>query len=234
MVMKKIFEAVFDEEVHSDFLKFGRGEYKDRYLVDGKKQAKGYNIKTGPEYANFLVKKCLEKVSGEIQVKGIIVTTLDLKDEIPFDIVKVGNFQGIRKIQINTKLESKQIFDLMNKYPRAFYALSFSTDDFTLKIKEKAPKSGKPGKENEDGPKADFCTLKTNDKDLVKELIFDVDDFKEISVNNLINVTDIVYPKNMNELKPAEVRELSKRKGKITRKVTVDGKEKISEAEFVA
>ena len=39
MVVKKIFEGNFDEEVHNDFLKFGRGEYNNRYLLEGKKQA---------------------------------------------------------------------------------------------------------------------------------------------------------------------------------------------------
>lgn len=235
MVMKKIFEGDFDEEVHSDFLKFGRGEYKDKYLIDAKLQGGGkFAIKTGPEFANFLVKKCLEKVSGKIKVKGVIVSTTDLRDEIPFEIKKASNFQGVRKFQIETELDVQEIISLMEKYPRVFFALSFSGDDFDLKIKPKGPKSSKPGKESEDGPKAEFCTLKTKDRTIVEELLFGVEDFKEVSVNHFINVEGIVYPKNLAELKPAEVREQAKRKGKITRKVIADGKEKISEAEFIA
>ena len=38
MTIKKIFEGVFDEGVHSDFLKFGRGEYKNKFLLEGKRQ----------------------------------------------------------------------------------------------------------------------------------------------------------------------------------------------------
>ena len=62
MVVKKIFDGVFDEEVHLSFLKFGRGEYKNKFLLEGKKQKSKWAIKTGAEFANFLVRKCLEKV----------------------------------------------------------------------------------------------------------------------------------------------------------------------------
>ena len=33
MVIKKIFDGNFDEEVHNDFLKFSRGEFKDRFFA---------------------------------------------------------------------------------------------------------------------------------------------------------------------------------------------------------
>src|SRR3989344_1916598 len=234
MIIRKIFEKNLDEEVHSNFLKFGRGEYKDKYLIEAKARGNSWTIKTGPEFANFLVKKCLEKVNSEVSIKGIIVTTSDIINEIEFKIVKVGNFQGIRKIQIDTNVNKDKILSLMDKYPRDFFALSFSNNDFTLKIKAKAPKSEKPSKENDNGPKAEFCSLKTNDESLVKELLFDVDKFKEVSVNHIISIKDIVYPSNVANLKPAEVREQSKRKGKIIRKVLVDGKEEVSEMEFVA
>jgi hypothetical protein len=235
MVMKKIFGGVFDEEVHSDFLKFGRGDYKDRYLLEGKKQGGGkWAIKAGPEFANFLVKKCLGKVSGKVGVKGIIVSTMDLSKEVSFSIKKSSNFQGVRKVQIETEVEASEVFRLMEKYPRVFFALSFSGSSFDLKIKAKAPKSGKPGKESEEGPVADFCSLKTEDKSIVEELFFDVSDFKEISINHLIKVEGIVYPKEMAKMRPEEVREQSKRKGVVIRKAVIDGKEKISQANFVA
>jgi len=234
MVMKKIFERNFDDEIHSAFLKFGRGEYKYKFLAEGKKQASKWSLKTGPEFVNMIVKKCLEKVGGDVAVKGIIVSTHDLRDEFDFEIVKASNFQGVRKFQINTTLNPATILDLMERYPRVFFALSFSGEDFALKVKAKAPTSGKPGKEKEDGPAADFCTLKTKDSGIVKDLFFDVDEFKEVKVNHLINVTDIVYPSNMDELKPTEIREQAKRKGKIFRKITIDGKEKVNECDFVA
>jgi hypothetical protein len=75
MVIRKIFEGVSDDEVHNDFLKYSRGNFKDKYLLEGKKQSDKWSIKAGAEFANYLVKKCLEKVSGNISAKGIIVST---------------------------------------------------------------------------------------------------------------------------------------------------------------
>jgi len=235
MVIKKIFEGSFDEEIHSDFLKFGRGDYKDRYLLEGKKQGGGkWAIKAGPEFVNFLVKKCLGKVLGKVTVKGIIVSTMDLRKEVSFEIKKAGNFQGVRKIQLETEIDAQEVLKLMEKYPRVFFALSFKGENFDLKVKAKAPKSGKPGKDSEEGPVADFCSLKTEDKSIVEELFFDVPDFKEISVKHLIKVDGIVYPKDMMKMRPEDVREQSKRKGILIRRAVVDGKEKISEVGFVA
>ena len=148
-VVKKIFDENFDEEVHRDFLKFGRGEYSNKYLLEGKKQKNKFSIKTGPEFVNFLVKRFLEKVSEDIEIKGIIVSTIDLREEISFDIIKAGNFQGIRKLNIDTVISPLKILELMEKHPGAFFALSFKGDNFVLKIKAKAPKSGKHVKKSE-------------------------------------------------------------------------------------
>lgn len=234
MVMKKIFDGVFDDEVHTNFLKFGRGEYKDKYLLEGKKQAKKWAIKAGAEYANLLTRKCLEKMGDSAEVTGVIVSTRDLRDESPIEFSKVSNFQGVRKHVVDGEIEPTKVFELMDKYPKAFFALSFKGDKFVLKIKPKAPASGKPGKDKEDGPACDFCSLKTEDRSLIDYLFFGIGDFNEVKVKHQINVTDIVYPSNIEELSPAEVRELAKRKGKIIRTATVDGKEQVNEANFVA
>lgn len=234
MIIRKIFDGQFDEDVHNDFLKFGRGIYENKYMLEGKKQAKKWAIKSSAEYANFLVRRCLEKTPGEVSLTGVIVSTLDLKDEIPFEVQKVSNFQGVKKNVIKTSTQSSEVIDLMNKYPKVFFALSFSGPDFVLKIKAKAPTSGKPGKEKEDGPSIDFCSLKTQDYDLIKELFFKEGEFNEISVKHTIEVKDIVYPKNISELKPAEIRKQAKRKGTLKRISMVDGKEIVSQADFVA
>lgn len=234
MIIKKVFDGNFDEEVHFGFLKFGRGDYEDRFLLDGKKQKDKWSIKADSEFANYLVQKCLEEVDGEVEIKGIIVSTLDLEDEIDFEIKKKSNFQGIRKLQIDTSIDKQKILDLMEKYPRVFFALSFNTPESQLKIKPKAPKSGKPKTKGDEKPKAGFCSIKTTNNQIVKDLFFDYPDFKEISVNHIIKINDIVYPTDMDSLKPAEIREQSKRKGIIIRNVEIDGRQESNKAEFVA
>ncbi len=231
-VMKKVFNGVFDDEVHGAFLKFSRGIYRNKYLIEGKRQSKNWAIKAGVEYVNFLVRRCLEKIDGRVVIKGVIISTLDLKGEIGFDAVKVRNFQGIRKNVIDTEVEASEVLGLMNKFPRVFFALSFSGDDFVLKIKARAPKNSKSGN-GDDKPVIDFCSLKIKDKSIVDDLFFGVENFRDVSVNYMIEVNDIIYPENVDNLEPAEVRELSKRKGVVARNVDVDGVVRTEKAEFV-
>jgi hypothetical protein len=234
MIIRKIFEGDFDSEVHSDFVKFSRGEFKNKYLIDAKKQASKWTIKAGSEFANFLVKSCLNYSENSIKATGIIATTSDLKGDISFDISKVSQFQGVKKYVINCEIKTKELIELMNKFPRAFYALSFSGTDFDLKIKAKAPKSGKHGKEDEE-IKADFCTIKTNDKKILDEFFFDCGlDWKEIKISHTIKINNIVYPKDMDKMSPIQVRENSKREGVLVRYITIDGVSKTSEAKFLA
>lgn len=234
MVIKKIFDKIFDNEVHISFLKFGRGVYRDKFLLEGKKQAKKWTVKGGSEYANLFVKRCLNEIKGDVNLTGVIVSTSDLKNEIGFELKKVSNFQGVRKHVVDCSTSVSEILDLMNKYPKAFFALSFNGDDFILKIKPKAPTSGKPGKEKEDGAVADFCSLKTGNKKIVDELFFGIGDFNEAKISHTIEISDIIYPDDISSLRPAEIRELAKRKGVVYRNAVVDGIEKKSRAEFVA
>jgi len=234
MIIRKIFNGVFDDEVHAAFLKFGRGVYYHKYLIEGKKQAKNWSVKAGAEYVNFLVRRCLENISGPVKATGVIVSTLDLRNDIGFELKKVGNFQGVRKHVVDCEIGGDEIFRLMDKYPKAFFALSFKGKDFVLKIKAKAPASGKPGKEKGSGPVADFCSLKTEDKKFIDELFFDVAKFSNVRISHEIDVTDIVYPADMASLKPTEIRELAKRKGVLKRVADVDGEMRESSVEFVA
>ncbi len=233
MIIKKIFEGIFDEEVHTNFLKFGKGDYKNKFLAEGKKQAKNWSIKTGAEDVNSLTRKCLEKVGHSVVIKGAIVSTLDLRNEAKFEIKKVSNFQGVRKHMIDGEISPEDIFSLMDKYPKAFFALSFKGDGFVLKTKPKAPSSGKSGKEKDSEPAVNFCTLKTTDKTFIDELFFGVQDFNNIRINHTIKITDIIYPANMSELKPTEIRERAKRKGIIVRTINSDGIIKTVEANFI-
>jgi hypothetical protein len=231
-VLHAIFEGEIGEEAHSDFLKFSRGVFADRYLVEAKKQKDSWSIKTGPEYANFLVRACLEKAKGKVNVNGIITATFDVSGKAQFQIAEVKNAMGIKKAIINTETEPEKILSLMREFPRAFFALSFSTATTTLKIKAKAPKNAKPSSNGGKEPKAEFCSVKTTDQELVSEILFEVPEVKAVAIKHEINITDIDLPKGLTN--PVEIREKSKRKGTIKRIVTVDGKQTVSEAKFFA
>lgn len=237
MVIKKIFNQEFDEEVHNSFLKFGKGEYANRYLIEGKNQKDRYSIKTSAEFANFFVRKCLEEVDkdSKLAVKGVIISTLDLEGDNNLVIKKKSNFQGIKKLQIDSEVLASDILDLIEKYPKAFFGLTFKTLKSELKIKPKSPKSGKPGKKGEDGPKVDFCSLKTTNDVILSDLFFDIGkNWKEIKIYHTLKIEKIIYPKDLSNMKPEEVREKSKRRGVVLREIFQDGQKSEKQASFEA
>jgi hypothetical protein len=236
MFIKKIFNKEFDEAIHSEFLKFGKGEFKDKYIIHAKRQKEGWLVKTSSEFANYFVDRLLKNVSGNLYVTGTIVSTFDIREPLGGFVFneneEVKQFMGIKQLKVDSEISRTRLIEVLNKFPRAFFALSFSTIDGELKIKAKAPKSAKPSTSGEKEAKADFCSLKTSNPEIIKELFFDCQSFNEIAVNHTIIISEIVYPENVANLKPEEIRTLSRRKGKIVRTISVDGKEEIREADF--
>ncbi len=232
--LKKIAENKSDDDVHAEFIKFSKGIFENRYLINAKKQKDKFNIKTSAEFANYFVKSCLENLEKDdkIDIKGVIISTFDISKEVNFEISNVKKYMGIQQLVINTKTRAEEILKLMNKYPKVFYGLSFSGEDFELKIKEKAPKSGKPSSNGKDAPKADFCSLKTTNKKIIDDLLFDIPEFKEVYVNHTIKINEIEIPKSIDD--PQKMREMSKRKGVLVRKIKADGKEIVKEYNFEA
>lgn len=231
-IFQKISEGRKDEDVHREFVKFSKGVFDNKYLLDAKKQKAGWSIKAGAEFANFLVKTCASKAQGEIHLKGVIVSTMDLRKEVPFPHGDVKQFMGIKQLVIDTKTTPDKLLSLMEKQPKAFYALSFVSGSNELKIKPKAPKSAKPASGGEKEPKAEFCSLKTSDYEISNSLFFDMPDFKEISVNHSIVIKEIELPKG--ETDPVKIRENAIRKGIIRRRIIADGKETVKEYPFEA
>ncbi|MEA3329405.1 MAG: hypothetical protein U9Q06_01550 [Nanoarchaeota archaeon] len=233
--IKKIVDGKIDEKVHRQFMKFSRGEFPNRALVKVKKTKDKYSIVTSAEYTNELVKSVAEKLKdGEmVKVTGAIVSTRNLKEEPDFNKllahVEVKQFRGVKRFILDLEMSKEEILSVCEKFPRAFIALSFRAGETELKIKPKSPKASKK-KKDETEPKADFCRLKTKDKDLVKGLIFEVAEFKEIEVNHTFLINEIEIPEDEDD--PALMREKSIRKGKIIRKLKIDGQETVREIEF--
>jgi len=224
-IFKKIAEGINDFEVHSEFIKFSKGTFENRYLIECKKQKKMFSLKTSAEFSNYLVRNCLKKINGEVSIKGIIISTFPLN--LDFPVEKIKKYMGIQQSVINTNVQASKILEIVEKYPRVFFGLSFSGEDFTLKIKEKAPKSGKPSSKGEDAPRADFCYLKTKDYSIVEDLLFDCKHSDEVRISHTIKIEDIILPKD--EKDPVQIRELARRKGKIIRKINFDNQEAVKE-----
>ena len=177
--IKKIFDGKIDELVHLQFQKFSRGEFKEKAGISARNSKGKYVINTGSEFANEFVRDVAEKLGDEkTSVTGAVISTADLTGKIDFKTKK--QFQGVKNYGIDKEMSGKEILKLLNDFPKTFFALSFSSKDTELKIKPKAPMSGKPKapKEGEERKKPDFCKIITTDKKLAESIVFENPDFK--------------------------------------------------------
>ncbi len=230
--IKKIVDKKFDNLVHLQFQKFSRGTFKNRAVILVRKSKNKYTINTGPEFSNELVRALAEKLGDKkTRVTGAIVSTSDLKDKIQFTEIK--QFQGVKRYLIDYELSGKEIISLLDEFPKVFFALTFdANEENTLKIKPKAPKSGKPGKGDEE-PKADFCKFITNDSEIGKSFVFEKNDFKKAEIKHEFIIEKIVMPET-DEKDFAVIREMAKRAGKVVRYSNIDDIKTVKEYEFIA
>ncbi len=229
--IKKIYEGIADEEVHRQFQRFGKGIFKQKALIKAVNKNGKYSIDASYEYANEFVKAMAEKLlDRKTLATGVIVSTRDLNGMVDYERKK--QFMGVKKYIINKEMSGEDILSLLEKVPNALFALSFSFDGMELKIKPKAPASAKSGLGGKAEIKPNFCKIKTSDRSIISELIFETSDFKTAEVSHEYHITEIILPQD--EKDPVKIRELAKRKGKIVRKVVINGVEKIMEKEFVA
>lgn len=233
--IKKIFNGEKDELVHLQFQKFSRGEFKGRALITAKNSGSKFSINTTYEYGNEFVRFLAEKLGPEkTKVTGVIVSTKDLDRNINFSEKK--QFMGVKQYIIENEMSGDEILNLCDKLKNSFIGLSFNIGDTELKIKPKAPKSGKPSTKAED-KKANFCKVKTSNQEIINSLIFDGEtkNFKQIEISHDFIINEIIIPDELkNEKDYAVIKEGALRKGKVIRKIKVDGKEINKEKEFVA
>ena len=229
--IKNIFDGKEDENAHMQFQKFSKGEFRNRALIRARRTGNKYTITTSAEFANEMVKNVAEKLGDEkTNVTGAIVSTNDLTGKLDFTDKK--QFQGVKRYLINKEMSGSEIIKLINEFPKAVFALSFSAGDSELKIKPKAPKSAKPSSKEDEKPKPDFCKLITHDAKLGQSFIFEKPDFKQANINHTFFINELITPSGEKDF--AKIRELAKRSGKIKRDAIIDGKEFVKEFNFVA
>jgi len=231
--IKKIFEGNTegDNLVHAQFQKFSKGEFNDKAALVIKNSKGKFTLSTTPDYGNELVRNLAEELGdNKAEIEGALLTTIDLRDE--YDFKEVKNALGVRKHFIEGEMSGTEIIALQDKFPKAFFALTFKTPTSELKIKVKAPKTKPSGKEGK--LKVDFCKLKTTNKEIVKKFVFDydLDSIKKAEIAHDFNITDIIVPTDEEDF--ALMREKAVRKGTITRKVTINEEITKKEVEFSA
>ena len=231
--IKKVFDNKVDENVHLQFQKYSKGEFIDRALIRVKTSGKNYTIYTSAEFANELVRTMAEKLGEEkSMITGAIVSTNDLTGQMDFKDKK--QFQGVKRYLIENDMSGEEIITLLDKLPKAFFALSFKVGEDKLKIKPKAPKSSK-SKNKGEAPKPDFCKLITKEKNIAEDFVFEDTKFKEANINHTFLIDEIIIPEELKQENDfAKIRGMAKRKGRIIRNAVIDEQVFKEEKEFIA
>lgn len=227
--LRKIFEKKSDDKVHRQFIRFGKGEFNGRFILNLHK-SKRIKVKTSFELANDLVDLCSE--FGNSKVSGLVLSKNDISNIMSQNKIqgdsetKKGGlyFENEIKEQVLTKEQIMKLSE--NSY---FMLLDMENENFVLKMKKKLPKPGKA----EDKIDDKFCQLEADEKfySKIKEALFwDVKESKKINIKHSISIKEIVMPKGEKDF--AKIREMAKRKGTILRKIIVDEKETEQKIEF--
>lgn len=225
--IKQIFLDQVEEWVHQRFIRYGKGEFGGP-VIDVKVAGDSVKVRGSVDYVTSLG-NIIAEGSEIIELEGIITAKREIESVIneTLDVKKSSIKKGLHTVEVSGSLESNALCELYEKLPDAYILLDMSAGKQKLKSKKKVPK---PGSKIDDG----FCSATINIKmlgTLKEELLFDVDDFKEVSVSHRYVITEIVPPEGVKD--PAQVRVLAKRGGKILRKVVVDGSEKTSDHELL-
>ncbi len=214
--IKKIWQNK-GEEAHNYFVRFGKGRFENRAVLNLQKTTK-IKLKGSFEWANDFVNLVSEL--ADVKFSGIVLSkqTINLENEKK----KSGSFE------YDVNVSSEKIKEIKDKV----YAmlLDGGGEGIILKIKKKLPKPGKSGESKVDDK---FCQLEADLRywQQVKEA-FMLPECKKCKISHTYIINELIPPKEEKDF--AKIRELTKRKGKIIRKLEIDKQEKQEEKDFEA
>ena len=201
--IKKIFEDKIDDSVHRNFIRFSKGTFYNRALTKLKVSKNKCNIYASFDLANSLVK---------------IFSSMISTAKISGRLIKKG-----KKSEIDEEVTSDQLNKIIDE--NDYCLIDISINEYLLKCKKSLPKPGKAL-----DPK--FCSA-TLPVDKIKDLIFDINEnFKQAQISHIFVINELSIPKEY-EKDPEKARIFAKRKGRIIRKIILDGKEITREKELI-
>src|SRR3989344_2319573 len=171
--IKRVLANNSDEDSHRYFTRFGKGDYKRRFLISLARGEK-IKVKTSFEFANDLVKFANEdknlKFSGKILLKE-----------------KAAGKEGRKKAGLFVyEVSECSLREFENAY---YYLLDANDSEIILKIKKSLPKPGKNEEKIDDG----FCSLVIDVKywpALKNNFFWDVPECKKASIEHELKINE--------------------------------------------
>mgnify|MGYP000627923593 CR=1 FL=1 len=220
--LNKIWQEKIDNSVHTQFVRFSRGKFENRAIINVRKQKNKVVLNSTFELANDLV-MFVSTLDKEFNVSGVILTKqnpLNLFKEIEINAEIINKKNLFHSKLEKIELSSEQISKIANI---AYYMLvDIICKKAILKIKKKLPQPSKSGKEKIDDK---FCTLEISDSlfPLIhKEFLFGLPkDFKKARIVHTYEISEILLPKDEKDFEQMRLKAI--RVGKIIRNINVDG-----------
>ena len=228
--IRRIWQDKADNSAHSQFIRFSKGIYQNRAAISISRNEK-CKLTGSYELANDLV-NFVFSLKNSFKVNGILLTR-----ESPANLLKeLGIKSEIKKKArlyeslIDSELNSEQV----KKISEIAYYMLFecSSDNITLKMKKKLPRSVKEGKEKVDDK---FCILEAGSgffEKIKEEFAFGLGDFKKVKIRHHFEIKDIILPKDEKDFEMMRLK--AKRKGKLTREIEINGEIIKQEKQFEA
>jgi hypothetical protein len=220
--IKKIFQGKIDNSVHDQYVRFSRGIFEQKAALNASRNGK---IKMSSSYElNIDLVLFMAFLAKKMHVSGVLMSKVELKE-----------FSGQKKKGLWIyDVDQDMTYEQIERISANAFAMLFDCEGsgISLKTKKTLPR---PSPKSTGAVKDKFCVAQLDIKfwPLVKEeFLFDLPDGKKYGMLHKYDITEIIFPNN--EKDSEKLRLLAKRKGKVTRKSIVDGKEIIQEKGFIA
>lgn len=233
--IKKIWQNETDDSVHSQFIRFSRGKFAGRFVTGISRNGK-CKLNTTFELANNLVVFASSLVP-KIKASGILLTRENPKDLLQ----KLGINTPVKKKAaiFETNIDAELTQEQAEAMEKEAYFMLFDCEAEGISLKMKKKKLPRPSKSETGKINDKFCILEADIKHFPKvkeEFAFGIkEDFKKAYIKHTIEVNDVIIPPMEKGEKDFEKLRLNaKKKGKISRIITINGSEKSEEKDFVA
>lgn len=219
--MSRIFAQRSDEQIHRQFVRFGKGIFENRALISLTK-GKEIKINSSFEYVHDFLNFVSELVQ-KINVSGIVLS------KEPLNLGASVKKSGLYNYEIEREILSE---DLKNILAKSYSALfDAKAEGIELKCKKKLPKPGKSGEGKIDDK---FCVLILDERyaEQARQYFFHYApvNAKKVKTKYSVRIDDIIPPVGENDFE--KIRLLAKRKGTITRIAEIDKQEQRKEIDF--
>ncbi len=224
--IRNIYEKNVDENVHQKFVRYSIGDFeKEEFMI--KKGSSFVQIKAGFEYLDVMFDMIAQCINEDASLNGVIITKNKIINELNEFGIEPKKVTG-KKYTIEETMSKEKFREFVEKFNSCSLLLKVKSGKYSISVKKSIPKPGKILEK--------FVTAKFDLKDLdliKKEFLFDtkVDNFKDISIKHTYVIEELAVPEKCS---PEEARLNAKRKGKIIRKIDIDGKEQENEMELLA